>query len=141
ATGGDGADADHAGVVRGEGLGSQVAVLARARAARVPGRGDDHHAVVVGVLQLRPDRVTRRAVADRHADDLGAVGYRVLDAVGQRLLDAGLIFPLVLAVVRVSAIGDHPDRQDPRRRRGAGDPAEAAVVAVPGDQRRHPGAV
>src|SRR5690242_15443671 len=47
----------------------------------------------------------------------------------------------VLAVVRVTAVGNDPDGQDPGPRRDAGDPVEAAVVPVPRDQRRHPGAV
>src|SRR6185437_9887856 len=105
------------------------------------GRGDDDHAVIVSLLQLGADRCARRAVADRHADDLRAVRYRVADPVGQRLLDDGLLLAFVLAVVRVTAVGNDPDGQDPGPGRDAGDPVEAAAVSVPRDQRRHPGAV
>src|SRR6185437_735336 len=141
AVGVDGADADHAGVVRGEGLGCVIRPGRTRRAAGVPGRGDHDHAVVVGLLQLLPDRRARRAVTDRHADDLRAVRHRVTDPVGQRLLDDGLPLTFVLAVVRVTAVRNDPDGQDPGSRRDAGDPVEAAVVPVPRDQRRHPGTV
>src|SRR6201999_520458 len=114
----------------------------RAGVAGVARRRHHGHAVPVGVLQGRADAGAGRAVADRHADHVGAVVHGVADAGGQRVLDAVLGFLLVGAVSRVVAVRDDPHGQDLGLGRDAHDAVLAVrAVAVAGDDRGHPGAV
>ena len=117
-------------------------MLVRPGPPRVPGGGDDHHRRGRRRPGAPPDRAARRAVADRHADDLGTMNTAYLESVRQRLLDAACIFRCVLAVVRVSAIGDHPDRQDPRTAGAVPvTPLRPPLWPCPAIQQRHPGAM
>ncbi len=131
----DGGDGDDARV--GRRVGDVVALL-----AAVPGGGDDHGALLQGVLDggvLGGLGVGGLAVvAEGEVDDVGALVGGPADALGQRAAPGGA----GLLAGGVAVLQDHPDRED----LGLGGDAHHAVavlgpVAVTGDDRGHGGAV
>ena len=135
------ADPEHPGVVGGEGVGG-VSVLAAGHAAGVA-RGRDHHDPLgQGGGDRGTDRPAGTLVPQGHADDTDAFFRRILDGVGEVPLHPGLRFVLVAAVLGIPLIGDRADGEDLRGGRHPHDPAgPVGGVPVPGDERRHPGAV
>src|SRR5260370_763515 len=114
----DGRHAEHARVV-GRERGRRVAPPAGAgRVAGVAGRGEDRDVVVQRVLERLPHRQARQVVTQRHAGCAAPVVYRVHDRLGQLALNAGLRLMLVTGKAGVRTVGDHPDREHVRLRRG-----------------------
>src|SRR5690606_800044 len=108
--------------------------------ALVADRGDHHDALADRVTDggaLLGDLVV---LAEGEVDHVGAVVGGVPDAARHGVV--GLLGRPVAGVAGVLRLADHPDGQDAGLR---GDPdhavAAAGAVAVPGDQRRHRGAV